>query len=279
MRLHCSALALLLASSCLIAAPALAAPGVPSLPTAGGFSVTPNVGTDFTVGGDFVKSGSDSITGSGTFGGVTVTGTGTLSVGSQKFNDVYNTPIQLGISANYGLSDYDEVSLTPRWFHAEGKNFDAATASFTGTINGVAVSGSAPIQGQFSNYNEYGADAGYKHFFNTPLSASFHPYLGAMLGVEYNNSVSVNLSSNGTPIANNVGFYSSGWTWDTGLQAGFRFDVAPAVAIGLETGIRYTGDLKSDHSALTGAGGNIDSVNSAGNRWDIPLLFGVTVKF
>jgi hypothetical protein len=278
MRFHHSTLALLLASSCLITAPALAASGVPSLPTAGGFSVTPSVGTNFTVGGDFVKSGSDSVTGSGTFSGVNVTGTGTLSVNSQKFNDVYNTPIQVGLSANYGLSNHDEVSLTPRWLHADGKSFDAVTASFTGTINGVAVSGSAPIQGQFNNYNEYGIDAGYKRFFDTPLP-SFHPYLGALLGIDHTNSINVSLSYNGTPIANDIGFYNSGWTWDTGLQAGFRFDVAPAVAVGLETGIRYTGNLKSNHSALTGDGGNIDSVNSGGNRWDIPLLLGVTVKF
>ena len=63
------------------------------------------------------------------------------------------------------------------------------------------------------------------------------------------------------------------------MQAGFRYDVSSSVALGLETGLRYTGDLKRDHTSFKNDGGTIDSVNSGGSRWDIPLMGGVTVKF
>jgi hypothetical protein len=103
--------------------------------------------------------------------------------------------------------------------------------------------------------------------------------LGGSLGLVHFDAVKVDLSYNGTPIANGVHFFDSGWTWDAGLQAGVRYDVAPAVAVGVETGIRYVGDLKADHTDLAGDGGNIDSVNSGGSRWDIPVIVGLTAKF
>ena len=271
-------IAALVTATCLAAMPVHAEVDVPSLPTPGGFSVTPSVGTAFTVGGDFVKSGNEAISGSGTFGGVSVSGTGTISVNSKSFNDVYDTPVQLGISGNYGLTNRDEVSGSFRWLHADGKTFDAGTVGFNGTINGVGVSASSPFQARFDDYNEFGLGGGYKHFFDTP-SPSFHPYLGAALGVDYTDSINVDLSANGTTIANGVNFYGAGWTWDAGLAAGFRYDVAPSFALGLETGIRYVGDLRSDHTDLHGDGGTIDSVNNGGDRWDIPLLLALTAKF
>jgi len=280
MRLQTLRAALLGSAISITAAQALAASaGVPSLPTAGEFSLTPSGGTDFTIGGDFVKSGSVTYGGAGTIGGLAVTGTFTVSAPSQTFSNVYSNPVDLGISANYGLSNYDELSLTPHWRHADGKTFNAGSVSAAGTINGVAFAASAPFNGQFSNYNEYGLDANYKRFFDTSY-ASFHPYLGVVLGAVHNDAVKLDLSTtSGIQIANGVPFYGSGWTWDTGLQVGFRYDVLASTAVGLETGIRYTGDLKSNHTAFQGDGGTIDGVNTGGSRWDIPVMLGVTVKF
>jgi len=259
--------------------PALAAP-VPSLPSAGAFSVTPSIGTELNIGGDFVKSGSQSFAGAGTFGGAAVTLTGTVSADSQKFGDVYNTPLVLGLSGNYDLSNNDEVLGNFHWMHASGKNFDALTASASGTINGVPFSGSGPIQGKFSNYNEIGIDAGYRRFFDIGQQRTFHPYVGAMLGAAHTNDITLDLSAGGTSILSGINFYGSGWTWAGGIETGFRYDVAPAVAVGLETGIRYTGDLKTDSSTINASSaGGLGSVNHGGSRWGIPIMFGLTGTF
>lgn len=252
---------------------------VPSLPSAGHFSVTPDVGTAFTVGGDFVKSGSQSVVANGVVFGATVSGTFTASVKSHSFNDVYDKPLDFGLSGNYGLTGNDEVSAHVSYMHASGKSFDALDASASGTINGTPVAASGSLQGQFSNYNEVGLDGEYKHFFDVNAGA-FHPYLGGLLGVKHNNSVSLDLSAGGTPVLSGIGFYNAGWSWSAGLQTGFRYDIASSVALGLETGIRYEGNLSQDSTDINaGTAGGLANVNNGGSRWDIPVMAGVTVKF
>jgi hypothetical protein len=251
---------------------------VPSLPSSGHFSVTPTLGTDFTVGGDFVKSGSQSISNASLFGAA-VTGTSTFSASSRTFNDVYDVPIDVGLSGNYGLTDADEVSAGLRYLHASGKSFNALNASTSGTINGVAFSANAAFQGEFNDYNEFGLEGGYKHFF-TIGSSGFHPYLGGLLGAKHTGSIALDLSYDGTPVASGIGFFKSGWSWSAGLVTGFRYDIADSVALGLETGIRYEGDLRQNSADINSASaGALANVNSGGNRWEIPLLVGLTAKF
>jgi len=280
--------ALLGFSIALAVAPAFAAPTqttpppapvtVPSLPVAGEFSISPSVGTAFNVSGDFVKSGSDSVSNTSIFGAA-VTGTTVFSVSSKDFNDAYDLPINVGIAGNYGLTNQDEVSLGLRWMHAESKSFDALDVTSAGTINGHAFAGNASFQGQFNNYNEFGLEGGYKHFFDVSHT-DFHPYLGGLIGAKYNDSVKLDLSYNGTPIINGMRFYDSGFSWSAGLLAGFRYDVATSVAFGLETGIRYEGDLKQNTADInTASAGGVASVNGGGSRWDIPVMIGLTAKF
>lgn len=265
------------------ASPAFAQMGVPGLLRAGALSVTPDVGTALNVGGDFVTSGSQSFTGSTSlFNGpaappITVTGTAVISVPARSFGDVYDTPFQLGASVNYGLSDHDEISGRFRWLHADADVFDAMNVSATVTINNRTVSAGGTLQGQFSNYDEEGLELGYRHFFDMSW-AGFHPYLGALVGAKYNNAVSLNLLHQGTVIASGIHFYGSGISVSTGLSAGFRYDVASNVALGLETGIRYEGTLERDNSSLSGSGG-LSNINSGGDRWDIPVVAGATIRF
>ena len=267
----------LLGTAALLASTSAHAVSIPSLPAAGKFSVTPSIGTAFTVGGDFVKSGAETVAGSGTFGGTTVTGSGTITVGSKSFDDVYNTPISLGLAGNYGLTNSDSVSLEFNWLHADGKTFDAGTSSFNGTINGVAVTASGAFQAKFDNYNEARLALGYRHFISLSNS-SIHPFIGASFGGAHTDSIGVDLSEGGTNIGK-IAFFGSGWTLTGGLEAGARVDFSPSLAVGLATGVRYTDKLSSNHSDLTGDAGTIDSVNSGGSRWDIPVMLEVTKSF
>ncbi len=257
--------------------------GVPSLPKAGALSVTPDVGTAVNVGGEFVTSGSQTVTNTLLFGGgpgappITVVGTATFTVPSRTFGEVYDTPIQLGASVNYGLSDRDEISGRFRWLHADADIFNAMNVSASVTVGGRTVSAGTTIQGQFSNYDEEGLEFGYRHFFDSSWPG-FHPYLGALAGAKYNDAVSLSLLYQGTTVASGIHFYGSGLSVSTGLSAGFRYDLCSTVALGLETGLRYEGLLNRDNSSLAGAGGLAD-VNQGGDRWDIPIVAGATVKF
>ena len=199
---------------------------------------------------------------------------------SRSFNDVYDLPINIGIAGNYGLTDRDEVSARVRYMHASGKTFDALDATAAGTINGVAFAAAGSLQGQFSNYNEEGLDGEYKHFFDTEFTG-FHPYLGAMLGVKHNNSIKLDLTTSaGTAVLSGIGFFNSGWSYSAGLDTGFRYDLNSSVALGLETGVHYAGDLRQNTTDInTASAGGLSGVNNGGSRWDIPLMVGLTAKF
>ena len=87
-------------------------------PIAGEFSLMPKIGTDFTVGGDFVKSASESAT--LTFrSGETITAD--ISADSQDFDDVYEKPFKIGVNLNLGLTDYTEVFLGLKHMRAEAE--------------------------------------------------------------------------------------------------------------------------------------------------------------
>ena len=169
-----------------------------------------------------------------------VTGTTVFSANGHKFNDVYDLPYQFGLSGNYGLTNSDEVSANVHYLHASGKSSNALNVTSSGTFNGVAFAGGAAFQGQFNDYEEYGLDGNYRHFFDTPVE-KLHPYIGGLVGLKHNNGINLDLSYNGTPVLTGIKFYNSGWTYNAGLEAGFRFDVASNVALGLETGILYPG--------------------------------------
>ncbi|MGH6975693.1 MAG: hypothetical protein ACREED_01565, partial [Stellaceae bacterium] len=180
------------------ASPALAQMGVPSLPTAGALSVTPDIGTAVNVGGTFVNSGSRSYTGTtNVFGGpasppITVVGTANVTVPARSFGEVYQTPFQLGASVSYGLTDRDEISGRFRWLHADANTFNAMNISAAVTLAGHSLGAGTTLQGKFSDYDEEGLELGYRHFFDGPWRG-FHPYLGALIGGKYNNAVTLNL--------------------------------------------------------------------------------------
>ena len=99
----------------------------------------PKIGTDFTVGGDFVKSASESAT--LTFrSGETITAD--ISADSQDFDDVYEKPFKIGVNLNFGLTDSTEAFLGLKHMRADAENFDALTVDVAGTFLGAAINAS-----------------------------------------------------------------------------------------------------------------------------------------
>lgn len=244
--------------------------GVPSLPSKGHFSVTPDAGTAFNVGGDFVKSDSQNWNNI-TIGGQAITTTN-VAIKSQSFSDVYDAPIVAGLSVGYGLSDRDEVSAVFRYMHASAKSFTAMHVNGTGTFGANSYT-DTDLNGKFSDYSEYGLEGNYRHFFALGGAKSFHPYVGGLLGVKRTGDVTLDVTDpSGNAVMSGVKFYKSGFSWSSGLELGFRYDVSKNLAVGLETGFRIEGNLEQDNTEL-------HSVNTGGNRWDIPVQVGLTYKF
>ncbi len=241
-------------------------------PVTGKFSVMPEIGTDFTVGGDFVKSASESAT-------LTLTGGSTIaanvSSNSQDFDDVYHSPFKVGMDVNYGLTDYTEVFFGLNYTKAEAKNFDALTVDAAGSFAGIAISPSETISGKFDDYREFGFGVGTRHFFNR--FGTLTPYVSLEGGLTHNENIELNLSTAGGRISD-IGFYEDTWKARLEFGGGFLYDVSDAVSVGVESGIDYDFGMDGDDSVLNNAGA-FERTNDDGDRLSIPLMFSIRVKF
>lgn len=241
-------------------------------PVTGKFTVMPKIGTDFTVGGDFVKSASESATLTFTSGD---TITADVSSDSQDFNDVYHSPFTVGMDVNYGLTDYTEVFLGLKYTKAEARNFDALTVDVAGNFAGTAVSASEVINGKFDDYREFGFGVGTRHFFNR--FGTLTPFVSLEGGLTHNENIELELST-ATGRISDIGFYEDTWKARLGFGGGFLYDVSDSISVGVESGINYDFGMDDDDSDLNGTG-TFERTNDDGDRLSIPLMFSIRVKF
>lgn len=174
-------------------------------PVAGRYSIIPKVGTDFTVGGTFLNSASVSDT--ITVGSDSITAS--LNSDSQDFDDVYDTPIIVGLNVNYGITDSTELLFGISYLTASAKTFEAATASVSGNFAGKAIDASAVINGKFDDYHELGFSIGARRFYNR--YGAFSPYFSLEGGVKHTDDIELALSVSDTSITN-ISFYEDSWT-------------------------------------------------------------------
>jgi hypothetical protein len=231
-------------------------PAPRTMPQPGQWSLTPMIGSDVTVGGEFSKAASQSasVSGSG------FTGTATVSLISRRFDDMYDTPILAALSTGYGVSNAGEVFGTVRYEHASGKTTAIGSATVAGTLNGQAVSASAPISAKADEFNQVGLDIGYRHFF--PTGSNFLPYVSGSVGFNYVPAIDVALSSGGTDLGKSH-FYKDSVTAGVGLNLGLSYAIASGAALGIEAGVRYDSKLDG-HSDASGV--------TSGDRVSVPLV-------
>jgi hypothetical protein len=253
----------------------LARNGIRSLPEKGKMSIAPALGTSFTVGGDFINNAAETLVTADTIFGLTINVTIGLEAPSQDFSDVFDQPVTAGLGVNYGLSSSSEVFGALRRTRARSNQFDALNVTAAGTLDGTAFALSAAIQGNFDDYEDFGLEVGYRHFFNP--SNKFKPFVSVVGGLKRVSSMDLDLLSGGASIVK-LKFYDSSVAVTAGLNVGFRYDVSDGVAIGLETGVRYEGNLSDDDTDLAGVG-SFENVNDDGDRVEIPVMVHVVISF
>ena len=262
---------------------AFAAGGLRSLPSKGAISIEPNIGTSFSVSGNFLDSailnrGSGEIfTISGTAIAVGGIGGFIASITSRQFYDVYNTPYKIGLNLNYGLSNNSEVFGSVRYTQASGKIFNVIDVSGAGVVVGRAIPPAFTVRGKFDDYHELAFEGGYRHFYS--LSGKFKPYAAVILGVRRVGKIEIDLSesTSGTTI-NNIKFFDKTVAYRAGFQAGFLYDFSTSIAVGIETGVIYNSGLKADDTDLSSAE-SLAASNNGGGSLEIPLTAKVNIAF
>lgn len=257
--------------------PAHADDGLVSLPKRDRFSVEPFAGTALTVGGTFVKEFSEVLTQAGSVGGVAFSTALGFDVPNRDFSDVYETPQEVGVQLNYGLSDASEVYGGVSYMRAAGKPFDALLFTFAGNIGGVPLATGSTLVGEFEDYQEFAANIGYRRFFD--FGGGLAPFLGVSASVRKVSAIDLDFrhSSNGVAI-DNVRFYRPSIAFAGGLQVGVRYDVTDWAALGLTTGINYRTNLSEEDDDVVGFR-EFTNANNRGDILDIPVAVRVTAKF
>ena len=251
--------------------------GIRDLPLVGKFSIEPNIGTSFSVGGDFVSSASETVSGSIVVGSSTLAGGIAFTTEQRDFGDVYEAPIKIGLNLNYALSKTSEIFGGVSYTRARGREFNAVDISIAGTIDRIAVDAGTSVTGIFDDFKEMALSGGYRHYFS--ISKKIKPYFSFAGSLKKSNDIKIDLTHKPTSISvNDVKFFGSSISYALGLNVGFRFDVSSTTTIGFETGLNFNSKLDSDDSDIAG-GGSFSDTNNNGKNMEIPVMFRVNVAF
>lgn len=170
-------------------------------PIAGRFSLSPEGGTSFTVGGEFIRQMSSSV--SSNIGSTSLTAT--LSNDSFDFDDVFKTPEIFGLSFSYGVTDSTELFGRLHHIRADAERFTIARFDIAGTLGGTAVSAGETLDAKFDDYRELSLTMGVRRYFNR--FGSFSPFVSIEGGVGHVEELEVDIFSRTSKISD-VSFYS-----------------------------------------------------------------------
>ena len=223
------------------------------------WNVEAAVGPQFMVGGDAV-TGEDIHPGLGAEGS------------NISMSDAYDTGVRYELGGSYALNPNRKFTVTGHYAEAEGEDVTV------GTIGGNAVTGT------MGDYTSYGVEAGLRQYFRptpAPIFGSVRPYVEGRVGGAYVDDIALEnaqITGSGPWLGGNVAMYEGGWVPTGAGLVGIEAPVFKRATLGLETGIRYTGTMESDNSALNG---NVPlaGINNGSDNWTVPVMLRGRFRF
>ena len=199
-------------------------------------------------------------------GAVNSSGIGVVSglraeIDANTWAERYDTALIFRIGGAYNITTRSQVTAALTWDQAEADTTE------------IGLIGGQPLQGKFSDYQGWGIDFGYRYFFPTEYKAK--PFVGGSLGFQRLQDITLSLSS---PTYNNseIPFYDDSWVSGWRASTGVLFDINERLGWQVTIDIKYSGVL-SDQSGIGTVG--FERINDVGNRWTVPIMGGVYVKF
>ncbi|PHR61771.1 MAG: hypothetical protein COA47_05315 [Robiginitomaculum sp.] len=201
--------------------------------------------------------------------------TGTAQLLTTGYSDAYNEGLRYQAGISYALSDTVEVTASGNYSKASGN------------IVGAGTAGVDPITAQFSDLKSYGGEIGVRKYFRnktfaTLLSPAVSPYIGASVGVQQIEAANASLSSAGfggigQPANFSTQLYADSTVPTAQLTIGAEWRASRNFAIGIESGIRYTGALNAGDGTLLALG--FEEADSHAENLTIPITLRGRFKF
>jgi len=208
------------------------------------------------LGGGFLVGG-DGLTGSRT----NIPTTNLRNVGSE---DLWDDGLRAELGGSYALNPNRKI--TGNVFYQENES--------AGVLNLGDLDGDA-FRGSVSDRESYGVELGLRQYFTPKVygrNIRLRPYIEGKLGAANLDDISLqNVTRDGTALAD-VGLYEGGWVPTAAGMVGIETPIAKRMTLGVETGLRYQGRLKSDgRSIVSGTGNELAGINNGSDTWTVPL--------
>jgi hypothetical protein len=187
-----------------------------------------------------------------------------VNIVSRSFGDIYGSGRRIQAGVEYSLDGQNAIGLTFNYVKARGGSV------LIGDIGGL------DLRAEFSDYNAYGLDLTYRRMITT-IAQDLRPYFGGTLGMKSVSGIDAIIIPGGEPFET-IAFYDSSTVGVIGALLGFEYSFTPSISLGLETGIRYSGNLSSSEVPLF-EGSGLEGINTGGKRVSIPVLVRLIFEF
>jgi hypothetical protein len=199
-------------------------------------------------------------------GAVNVSGVGTVNgqraeIDTSTWSERYDAALIVRLGGAYNITSRSQVFGAVSWEQSEA---DSAV---------VGLIGGRELTAKFSDYQGWAIDGGYRWVFRTDYVAK--PFVSASIGFQRIQDITLDLSSS-TFNATDVPFYDDSWVAAWRFGTGILYDLNDRVGWQVTIDLKYSGVL-SDQSGIGTLG--FERINNAGNRWTLPVMAGVYVKF
>ncbi|MGB6231155.1 MAG: hypothetical protein WBF53_13625 [Litorimonas sp.] len=218
------------------------------------------IGPSFTVGGDAV-TGSQAAAGSG------------ANIRNIDMEDAFDTGLRLELGGSYAVSPRTKITAM-----AYNETADSSGTLDWGTINNQRLTGA------LSDYEASGVELGLRHYFppqRAVLVKSVRPYIEGRVGAAYVNGIDVeNVRLDGARVGTGTAsFTDGGWAPSAAGLVGIETPLTRYSTIGLETGIRWTDNTRSETGGLFNRSQPLAGVNNGGERVSVPLMLRGRYRF
>jgi hypothetical protein len=188
-----------------------------------------------------------------------------------SMKDAYDPGMRYELGGSYALNPNRKLTLMGSYAKAKGEQVNL------GTVGNNAVTGT------ISDYERYGIEAGLRQYGSitaAPLVKSLRPYVEGRLGASKAKAIDLENAQLGGAVLNGgtVGLYESSWVGTAAGLVGVETPIFKRATLGLETGIRYTGVMKTDTTFL-GAGQALGGINNGTSNWSVPVTLRGRYRF
>ena len=223
------------------------AQGTPASP----WAVTFSAGTAPSAGGTYHEGGAGTVLALPT------------DVQERKWSDIYDGGFTMRAGIGYTLGS--GIEMTGSYVFTRQGSEELSV----GTVAGL------DLRSQFADYRDWGLEGGLRWHFSP--EAAIAPYVGVAAGFRRIDVMPATFSvpAAGVVLADTP-FYDNSTVPVIGGDFGVRFAIAPRVLLGVEAGLRWTGDL-AEVEGLAGTG--LENLNDSSSRWTLPVLGTLTVRF